>query len=137
MSLPLYSYDDDGGDYEDQNTSSCYTSCNHRKDTCLWEKGQLETQHFCFFVFTSLTYTRITTSPLPNNILPFSFWGKRVGVKSLDIIAVVDIASTLAVVSFLSRGSVQMDGDVVVLALVIGSRMFYLNIIPVRGFSKN
>ena len=45
--------------------------------------------------------------------------------------------STLAVVSLLSRGSVQMDGDVVVLALVIGSRMLYLNIIPVRGFSKN
>ena len=63
--------------------------------------------------------------------------GKRVGVKSLDIIAVVDIASTLAVVLFLSRGSVQMDGDVVVLALVIGSRMLYLNIIPVRGFSKH
>ena len=79
---------------------------------------------------------RITTAPLPNNILPLSFWGKRVGVKSLDIIAVVDIASTLAVVSFLSRGSVQMDGDVVVLALVIGSRMLYLNITPVRGFSK-
>ena len=123
MSLPLYSYDDDdGGDYEDKNTPSCYTSCNHRKDTCLWKKvdskysiGSLLTSQLLF----------ITTATIPNNILPFSFFGNGAGVKSRDFIAVVAIAPTLSVVSVPSRGFVPMDGDVVVLALVIESKIMY------------
>ena len=63
----------------------------------------------------------ITKATIPNNILPFSFFGNSAGVKSRDFIAVVTIAPILAVVSVLSRGSVPMDGDVVVLALVIES----------------